>query len=57
MKKVITIDRCDDCPNFDNAYYGYDEKCRVLNRKIERIKMDCFKHSIPLDCPLPDSEE
>lgn len=52
--RKLVISCCDQCPHFDNEYYGYSEECRLLDRKIEK---DCSKihgsdHTIPEDCPL-----
>jgi hypothetical protein len=54
MKKVLIITRCDDCCFFDNEYYGYNEKCRRLDRKITSLNGD---YEIPTDCPLDDLDE
>ena len=32
---TITIDRCDNCPYFDNEYYDYAEYCTLLGVKIK----------------------
>jgi predicted metal-binding protein len=58
--KVVHISSCHQCPNFDNEYWGYEEICRKLNRKIKRVKKkegDNYvsdKYPIPKDCPLED---
>ena len=52
-KRILTISCCDDCCYFDNHYYGYNEICRMLNRKIEKIGGE---YPIPEDCPLPKDE-
>lgn len=50
---TIKINRCDECPHFDNEYYGYHETCTLLNRKIEYTD---GKRIIPDDCPLPEND-
>jgi hypothetical protein len=54
MKKIVIINNCDECPNFDNEYYGYEEYCTKLGRRIGHISL---VHHTPDDCPLPDAEE
>jgi len=53
MSKIVVIERCDDCPHFDNVYYGYRELCTLLQVKIEHkhVGRDFI---IPDNCPLPD---
>ena len=50
MSKQLIIDKCDDCPFFDNEYYGYDETCTKLDRVIKSNKN--YTYDIPSDCPL-----
>ena len=53
MVKICEISLCDECHKFDNVYYGYNETCRLLDRKIE--KNENCDHDIPSDCPLTDA--
>lgn len=60
-KKLVVIDKCDDCPYFDHQYYGYKETCVLLSRKIksveEPLESDLYEtYKIPKDCPLADTE-
>ena len=48
--RICIISFCDECPHFDNVYYGYDETCKKLNRKI--VKNGDYRYDIPDDCPL-----
>lgn len=58
MKKLLVIDNCNDCPHFDNSYWGYEEKCKKLKRKIPWImRSERSVFPIPDDCPLPNAEE
>lgn len=57
MKKILIISTCDDCPNFDNEYWGYEEECVLLNRIIPRKDKLSSSHDIPEDCPLEDYYE
>lgn len=54
MKKLLVINDCDDCKHFDNSYWGYEEYCMSLKRKIKRV---INIYPIPDDCPLPNAEE
>ena len=58
MNKKVTIKTCDNCPYFNNYYYGYQETCELLDRKI-KSEGDGFsgKHHIPVDCPLEDTDD
>ncbi len=56
MNKILIIDKCDNCSYFNNEYYGYDEECMVLDRKIERAG-GFSDHDIPNDCPLGTTDE
>jgi len=62
IKKILVIERCDDCPHFDNEYYDYVETCQLLDRKIKSITNYSSDHPIPdvhpipKDCPLEDSK-
>ena len=49
-KKIVVIEYCDDCPHFNNEYYGYDHECIRLCRVIEED--ETLKCPIPDDCPL-----
>jgi len=56
--RICILDCCDDCPYFDNEYYGYAETCTKLSRQIKR-SMGPFgsinnqaRYEIPDDCPL-----
>ena len=53
--KILVIDSCHKCFVFDNEYYGYDEVCTPLGRKIARIDYD--NYPIPDDCPLKTTAE
>jgi len=57
MIKIVEITSCDECPNFDDTYYSYNEKCKLLNRVIKRAS-DTYStyHPIPEDCPLEDKK-
>ena len=61
MNKKLVIDKCDDCLFFDNVYWGYEETCRLLNRKIQQVDDSdsklWLKHPIPNNCPLETSDE
>jgi hypothetical protein len=50
MARICIINYCDECPYFDNEYYGYNETCNKLSRKI--IKNGQYRYEIPDDCPL-----
>lgn len=57
--KRLEIDGCEKCHHFDNQYYGYNEKCRRLDRVIKK-KSDLVmedNYPIPADCPLPDVDD
>ena len=56
MNRRLVIDRCNNCPFFDNEYYDYSETCMKLDRKIA---MDAEGHHnvIPDDCPLTVTDE
>jgi hypothetical protein len=49
--RICIIRYCDECPHFDNEYYGYEETCKKLNRKIKR-NPNTIVYEIPDDCPL-----
>lgn len=53
MNRLVVISRCDECPYFDNVYWGYNERCRKLDRKIDSLEGQFDVHEIPEDCPLP----
>ena len=55
MKKILIIEKCSDCPHFDNEYYNYREVCTNLGRKIQHNEDDDF--IIPDDCPLETKVE
>lgn len=61
MPRLLIIDTCADCPNFNNEYPEYHEFCSMLQRKI-KLDYDPKKGSasgkylIPEDCPLPKTE-
>ena len=44
--RIVIIDTCEDCPHFDNQYWGFHETCKKLNRTIPS------PYDIPEDCPL-----
>lgn len=48
--RICIISYCDECPHFDNEYYGYNETCVKLSRKIS--KNGQYRYEIPDDCPL-----
>ena len=54
MNRIVVIHNCDDCPFFDNEYYGYDENCMKLDRTIKAVG-DIYP--IPEDCPLKKTDE
>jgi hypothetical protein len=51
--RICIITHCDDCPHFDNEYYGYHHTCMKLNRVIGEGYKDVY--DIPSDCPLEES--
>jgi hypothetical protein len=53
MAKIVSINYCDECPYFNNEYWGFEEQCTKLNKKIDRKD---GKHIIPKDCPLQDDK-
>lgn len=62
--RIQVIDHCDDCKYFDNEYYSYEEKCRLLERVIQGKEVEregeCNPGEIfpiPEDCPLALSIE
>jgi hypothetical protein len=55
-QKLLVINICNDCPHFDNEYYGYHEKCIKLDRKISPRIDNNFIFDIPEDCPLEDKK-
>ena len=56
MSKVISINTCDQCPHFDNEYWGYNETCDLLGIKVYS-ENTMGPRPIPKECPLPDSEK
>ena len=58
MSKVAIIDKCEDCPHFDNHYYTYNEVCTLLGRIIKsEVEMNKgFVRELPHDCPLDDAK-
>jgi hypothetical protein len=58
-KRICILEYCDDCPYFDNEYYGYNQRCVKLNRVIERGGDSSFgsHYEIPIDCPLEQFKE
>ena len=46
MARLVVISTCEECPRFDNVYYGFHETCTKLNRTIPH------PYEIPDDCPL-----
>ena len=53
--RICIINFCDECPHFDNEYYGYAETCKKLNRQIKRNTNTTGydnSYDIPDDCPL-----
>ncbi len=55
IKRKLTICKCDECSYFDNEYFGYNEKCRKLNKIIQGKSTN--NHPIPDDCPLEKEED
>jgi len=53
MKKVITIESCEDC-KFVWLYLGLDECCGLLNRKPIPLDDD---NPIPAWCPLQNAPQ
>ena len=56
MAKKLIIDKCGSCTFFDNEYYGYEEECILLDRKIKREGVG-EPYLPPNDCPLPEVDE
>jgi len=58
-KRLVVIESCCDCPNFNNSYDEYLETCDILKRKIKRKKksMYLYIYPIPNDCPLEKVEK
>lgn len=56
-KRIAIINNCNDCPYFDNEYYGYHEKCTKLDREIPRDKETWSIYPIPEDCPLEKTND
>ena len=54
MAKIVIVDRCDQCPYFDDSYWDYNEYCMELKRKITKVENI---YPIPEDCPLKDANE
>jgi hypothetical protein len=54
MKKKLVIETCDQCPHFDNEYWGYEQACTILDRLIPDVKD--MPRPIPVDCPLEDAD-
>jgi hypothetical protein len=52
MKKLLTIDRCNECTFFNDAAW----KCAFGNGFFLTFK-DVDNVEIPKNCPLPDCEE
>ena len=50
MKRILIIEKCDECQNFDDEYYSYNETCDKLDRILKRDKDG--NRAIPEDCPL-----
>ena len=51
MDRLCVIRKCDECPHYNNEYWGYLEICHELDRKTD-------PDDIPEDCPLqPRYEE
>lgn len=50
MKKIVKIDSCSKCPYYDNEYYSYNEKCKMLDIKVG-------PGAIPDNCPLESAKE
>lgn len=55
MTKIVEINHCEDCPHFDNEYYSYSERCKLLKRIIKQTSSFDFR-DIPDDCPLEDKK-
>lgn len=57
MNKKVIIDSCNNCPYFDDAHYGYNETCTLLNRRIPHTTDLSYTRAIPEDCTLDNTEE
>jgi hypothetical protein len=55
-KCTVNVRFCDDCPHFDDVYFSYEERCKLLKRKIAR-DIGRLEHKIPKDCPLPNWDD
>ncbi len=55
MNKIIVINRCEDCPFFDNYYYDYNETCTLLNKANPPQPGKSWE--ILEDCPLKTTDE
>lgn len=44
---LVVLANCNDCPYFDNEYYGYEQTCTILDRAIGD-----YNNPIPADCPV-----
>ncbi len=55
MGKILIIDDCQDCKWFGHEYPWWLEKCKKLDRKIERDPKGASDYPIPSDCPLDDA--
>lgn len=56
MSRVITVERCADCPNAERNWYEenvYGEWCKVARRAIS-VPGD---YPFPGWCPLPEKKE
>ena len=51
--RCIQINDCGDCPLFDNVYYGYEQTCTVLDRRMD-WSASYPEYPIPSDCPLSE---
>jgi hypothetical protein len=55
MQKLMIIDRCEFCINFDNNKWD-KERCILLERKIP-YDGTTWRFEIPSDCPLQDCKQ
>lgn len=63
IQVLVTVTKCDECPHFDNQYWGYNEMCLLLDEKIEaewdgeEKRYNKQHHPIPHNCPYLKKED